>query len=426
MVYFKVSRSNTSFGDSIKLSFEMSIFRVTLKVFMVQILILLLPFLTTQSVRGIDPFDLKKYENFKCFDGSNPQAVLNDDYCDCLDGSDEPGTSACRKTLFYCQNTGHKPVKIPSIKVNDGICDVDCCDGSDEWLKGSCPNICKELAEREANTEREYEALRQRGAVQKLKLIRQAKEIQQDKRSQLIEMRKNIAEYSAQKHHEASKQYHLESRVVQLDTDNSYLKMIQQKLQNIWNIGGMPQESETQFHEEQRVAELAMAREELETQTRKVADLQQKFDKTNQEIQDLEKTLNEINGPMDCFLPLRDQCYEKSILTYKYKVCMFKSVEQDHTNLGKFESFDMKAGKMLFKNGQSCWQGPDRTATVVLECGISTEIIFVSEPAKCEYLVKMTTPAMCELNEGDEKRAFESELLESPESTSTIITHNEL
>lgn len=57
--------------------------------------------------------------------------MVNDDYCDCKDGSDEPSTSACSDTSFYCSFYKVKPTIIPSSRVNDGVC--DCCDGSDEY-----------------------------------------------------------------------------------------------------------------------------------------------------------------------------------------------------------------------------------------------------------------------------------------------------
>merc|ERR1712106_276109 len=92
--------------------------------------------------------------DFKCLDGSNliPFIQVNDDYCDCEDGSDEPGTSACPNGKFFCENAGHKALVIPSSRVGDTVC--DCCDGSDESdsNKVTCENTCDEAgrAAREA------------------------------------------------------------------------------------------------------------------------------------------------------------------------------------------------------------------------------------------------------------------------------------
>jgi len=99
--------------------------------------------------RGVRPELASLYNpaaDFVCLDGSAtiPFIQVNDDYCDCDDGSDEPGTSACPEGRFYCENKGHNPLVLPSSRVNDGIC--DCCDGSDEWDSDSqCQDTCMEL-----------------------------------------------------------------------------------------------------------------------------------------------------------------------------------------------------------------------------------------------------------------------------------------
>lgn len=72
---------------------------------------------------------------FKCLDSKEliPIEAVNDDYCDCKDGSDEPGTSACSDRInlngtgngpkgFWCENKGHLQSWILNSRVNDGIC----------------------------------------------------------------------------------------------------------------------------------------------------------------------------------------------------------------------------------------------------------------------------------------------------------------
>jgi len=66
-------------------------------------------------------------KTFTCLDGSAtiPISAVNDDFCDCADGSDEPGTSACEgrpASGFYCENKGHVPSVILASRVNDGLC----------------------------------------------------------------------------------------------------------------------------------------------------------------------------------------------------------------------------------------------------------------------------------------------------------------
>ena len=46
--------------------------------------------------------------------------MLNDDFCDCVDGTDEPGTSACQFSKFYCTTQSEYLINnyIPSSRGN--------------------------------------------------------------------------------------------------------------------------------------------------------------------------------------------------------------------------------------------------------------------------------------------------------------------
>ncbi|XP_060066324.1 glucosidase 2 subunit beta-like [Ylistrum balloti] len=123
---------------------------------------------------GVHRTDAKFYKKiegnmFLCRDKKKniPFTQVNDDFCDCDDGSDEPGTSACLDGRFFCthQIPDERPQSIASSRVNDGLC--DCCDGSDEWkeippplgvqraagktatvLTAPCQNLCNKVIQR--------------------------------------------------------------------------------------------------------------------------------------------------------------------------------------------------------------------------------------------------------------------------------------
>ena len=50
---------------------------------------------------------------------------------------------------------------------------------------------------------------------------------------------------------------------------------------------------------------------------------------------------------------------------------------------------------MVYHKGLRCWNGPERSARVELECGIENDVMKVTEPSKCEYIIKMKTPTVC-------------------------------
>ncbi|KAI8811731.1 glucosidase II beta subunit-like-domain-containing protein [Cladochytrium replicatum] len=116
---------------------------------------------------------------FECVDKSKriPISAVNDDYCDCLDGSDEPGSSACNNGQFYCANEGFKGAYISSTRVNDGICDPECCDGSDELLGGlvTCPNKCKEQGEIHRRKLAEEKKIWKKAQAEKKRVMEQSK-----------------------------------------------------------------------------------------------------------------------------------------------------------------------------------------------------------------------------------------------------------
>lgn len=95
----------------------------------------LLPNRSNFFIPGVPPADRELYRlafetgegTFACLRSKERLDVnlVNDDYCDCADGSDEPSTSACSHlphSRFFCSaacgQTSH--MSVPASRVNDG------------------------------------------------------------------------------------------------------------------------------------------------------------------------------------------------------------------------------------------------------------------------------------------------------------------
>ncbi|GJP57270.1 hypothetical protein CLOM_g16294 [Closterium sp. NIES-68] len=157
------------------------------------------------SIRGVAPQDWAHFSGstVACRDGSRWIAAsrVNDDFCDCADGTDEPGTSACALARFYCRNRGHTPLSLFSSRVNDGIC--DCCDGSDEYASGAgCNDTCVQMgAEARSQLAADVAAVREgvklRGkaivghVANREKWEREVKDIE-ERRAELVEQEKAL------------------------------------------------------------------------------------------------------------------------------------------------------------------------------------------------------------------------------------------
>ncbi|XP_030767366.1 glucosidase 2 subunit beta [Sitophilus oryzae] len=133
--------------------------------------------------------------NFTCFDGSKtiPYNQVNDDYCDCEDSSDEPGTSACAGGSFYCLNAGYKPSILKSDRVNDGIC--DCCDGSDEYSgRKTCVNNCQEMGKAAREEAFRLAELLKVGKQLRAELSQEGLKMKNEKQQKLGELQKHKEE----------------------------------------------------------------------------------------------------------------------------------------------------------------------------------------------------------------------------------------
>ena len=112
-----------------------------------------------------------------------------------------------------------------------------------------------------------------------------------------------------------------------------------------------------------------------------------------------EQKLKRDWGPDMQYSQMDGKCIEKEASKFVYKICALEKVEQKDggswTNLGSWSGWDHAKNEMKFKQGTKCWNGPHRSATVVMVCGPEDEILTVAEPETCEYVLKMATPSVC-------------------------------
>jgi protein kinase C substrate 80K-H len=165
------------------------------------------------EAQGREKLGVGSKELFQCIYSREyiPFSRVNDYYCDCRDGSDEPGTNACPAQWFYCRNEGFKPKNISSGLVDDGVC--DCCDGSDEGILVQCPNTCAQLQRDVDYISVERDRVRQLGVVAKMKMIREG-------RAALTEM---------------------ERKRKLLSNSVTHLEELVQRLKDIWSQSGKPE-----------------------------------------------------------------------------------------------------------------------------------------------------------------------------------------
>ena len=123
-------------------------------------------------------------------------------------------------------------------------------------------------------------------------------------------------------------------------------------------------------------------------------------DAASRELEGFRKFMNLDFGSDLAYHGLYGTTYEFIDKEYTYKLNAFTDVQQTKpghsSNLGRWKNWDEnKSNVMIYDSGDRCWGAPDRSTRVTLICGDENKIIDVQEPNKCEYAIKMRTPAAC-------------------------------
>ncbi|ORX57790.1 hypothetical protein BCR36DRAFT_402194 [Piromyces finnis] len=422
-----------------------------------------------KRIYGVAEKDLGKYQmtpdgNFHCLDGTQviPYSALNDDYCDCKDGSDEPGTSACQNGKFFCDNIGSVGHYIPSSRVNDGVCDYDlCCDGSDEY-NGTikCPDRCEEMA-RKLESERNEKLMYMFHSFQnrQLMIMRAMANITRD--AQELELKKQ--KYEKEKENfenlkaevkeleqiekdtkDLYKSLYRELKIEFNDNKNKLKKAIEDilKIKNSNNINksiinnileeynenllaqfekgiikkdeneesSSPEEiiDEDEEEEKRKYSEKEAAYKEIKSKLSKLRIERNEVDRTTKDykrdMEALKKRIEMDNGKNHVFYTLYNEVFSLNTTDYIYTFTWGNEIKQKQiggamTLLGKFKEYKDNYKTIIYDNGAQCWKGPKRSVTVKLICGPENKILKISEPSKCEYLLEFSSPGSCDDND---------------------------
>ena len=407
---------------------------------------------------GVHPSQLEQYSGprFSCQDGSKIDASqINDDFCDCADGSDEPATAACSTAggQFWCINKGHHGRFLFSSFVNDGVC--DCCDGSDE--DGSlvqCSNRCEDVGrEIRRQLQRQIEMhqaghLRraeyaQRGAKFRQGVIKRQEELESQvapltaKREEMQKRKDDLQEVvnvqrAAKKAEEVAAKAQSEQEQaargeaaadvdapgVQAADDGTAAaeavppqslvqegQAVDDGAQTDDNEVGtwLPDAPTDQAPAPAIIAESRSAeQDELDALAEDMKSLQEDEKKKKNELDLASRVLEWDFGPDDAFMALYDKCFSKQVQQYEYEVCLFRSAKQKEggssQNLGTWGRWNAEGDAysiMTYDNGGSCWNGPARSMKVTLVCGEDEFVVSVQEPRRCEYEMEFMTPLAC-------------------------------
>ncbi|KNC76637.1 hypothetical protein SARC_10872, partial [Sphaeroforma arctica JP610] len=353
-----------------------------------------------------------------------PSAQVNDDYCDCEDGTDEPGTSACATGTFYCENTLHKPMVIPSNRVHDGIC--DCCDGSDE--ASGCEDICDKIGQ-VARAEAERVAkVQHMGYQMKLIMISEVADAKKKVADTIVQLKQDLYDHEeertrlqavldevkavkqAEEAAAAEKEEVADEQAPSDDGDDASDDSAEKAATT-----DADSDDEDFFDDEDEADADEVPQEDIKLTIRdlekQVREHRYKKSPLEVELRKLEKQLDaDIDyGENEEWFKLSLECLKHKAEgdTFEYELCPFDQVKQTPGNINLGKTFEWSGGpetdenplgqysEMTYTDGQQCWKGPPRSTTIRVLCDITTRIENVNEPNKCVYSMDLYTPLAC-------------------------------
>jgi protein kinase C substrate 80K-H len=337
-----------------------------------------------------------------CVD-SLPIELVDDNYCDCEDGSDESNTSACSHVVlgsetppfgrqFGCK-ADDKLVALGFL--GDGIC--DCCDGSDEE-EGLCADTCTAEWQR-----RIHELQRRLDVVQRGHTLRQA---YLRKAVEKVEQLRDDFERLAEAYRAGQRAFEDLQRRAQQNPE------LRTQLEQSYNV----------LHRVQYVTYVQS----------RVVDPSTFSDAT------WKPAFVELAG--HCFTFTVDEKQLKggtpNVIPREYDIvlCPFQNVSQTEPSyprwtkaerqtkvgvtaadesgeeeevprpigLGIWNEWQDSVGfarVQAYNHGEPCANGQERQTRVELSCGLRNRVVSVEERDMCEYEIRFETPAACEAAE---------------------------
>jgi len=312
---------------------------------------------------GIFPQDRDKYEKnidlsqktFRCL--NNKQMInlsqVNDDFVDCKDGSDEPGTSVMNYGYFYCQNIGFFPKNISRWSVGDGIC--DCCDGSDEWnnRNSHCPNKCLDLRNKYDDSIKKLHNHYEKGVA--------------------IKFKSNI------------------------EIENDILVLKWQKSILVTPISN----NRTLYHE--GISRIISVSIDQRTKFRK-----KMIKHITSTVEMLEKKKTELQNAINSGI----KSIQQDTITVKYHDFVLewpKEIRQGNKVIGRFDR--VEGNQAHFTRGEHHWRVGMRQAIVRLQCWDSNKFLSIIEYDECRYRAVFASPLGCTNTSLSELGSLEPEKL---------------